>query len=93
MYKELFDTMELGVVYQNSEGKIIEVNPAAEKILGLTKKQMCGLTSDAHEWQAIKEDGSPFPGNEHPSMCALATGKKVKDVVMGVFNPKTKNQK
>ncbi|MBN2212615.1 MAG: PAS domain S-box protein [Bacteroidales bacterium] len=85
-YKDLFDTMELGVVYQDNKGKIIEANQAAEKILGLSLKQMIGLDSDSDKWKAVKEDGSPFPGSEHPAMIALGTGKRVKDVVMGVFN-------
>ena len=86
IYKQLFETTELGVAYQDHEGKIIEVNIAAEKILGISKKQMISLNSDSKEWKAIKEDGSKFPGSEHPSMIALATGKKVKNVIMGIYN-------
>lgn len=86
-YQTLFDTMPHGIVYQEADGKISSVNPAAENILGLTKDQMMGLTSRDPKWRAIKEDGTDFPGEEHPSMLALKTGKKVKDVIMGVFNP------
>ncbi len=35
-YRTLFETMVLGVVYQDTNGKIISANPAAEKILGLS---------------------------------------------------------
>ena len=40
------------------------------------------------EHDAIREDGTPFPGLEHPAMVALRTGQQVRGVVMGVLNPK-----
>jgi len=56
--------------------------------LGLTLAQMQGKKSIDPDWHAMREDGSPFPGEAHPSMVALHSGNKVIDVVMGVFNPK-----
>jgi len=87
-YRTLFETMVLGVVYQDINGKIISVNPAAEEILGLSIDQMEGRTSTDPKWKSIHKDGSNFPGETHPAMVALKTGKKVKNVVMGVFDPK-----
>jgi PAS domain S-box-containing protein len=86
-YQTLFQTMTQGVVYQTADGKITAANPAAEQILGLTLDQMQGRTSMDPRWRAIHEDGSAFPGERHPSMVALKSGKEVHDVVMGVFNP------
>jgi len=87
LYRGLFETLAHGVVYQSADGQITSANPAAERILGLTLDQMSGRTSMDPRWKAIREDGSPFPGEEHPSMVALQTGKEVRDVVMGVFHP------
>ena len=87
-YRTLFETMAQGVVYQDAQGKINSANPAAERILGLTLDQMQGSTSTDPGWNAIHEDGRDFPGETHPSMVALRTGKEVMDVVMGVFNPR-----
>ena len=89
-YHNLFKTMTLGVVYQNAAGAIISANLAAERILGLSFDQMTGRTSLDPRWKAIHEDGSDFSGETHPSMVALKTGKKVRDVIMGVFNPENK---
>jgi PAS domain S-box-containing protein len=86
-FRELFNTMTQGVVYQNPEGHIFEANPAAQKILGLTLDQLQGRTSIHPEWQSTHEDGSNFPGEDHPTMVALRTGQEVRDVVMYVFNP------
>jgi PAS domain S-box-containing protein len=86
-YRTLFTTMVQGVVYQNADGHIISANQAAEKILGLTFDQMQGRTSTDPHWRALREDGSVFPGEEHPAMVALQSGEEVKDVIMGIFNP------
>ena len=86
-YRILYETMTQGIVYQNADGKIISANSSAGNILGLTLEQMQGLTSMDHSWKSIHEDGSAFPGETHPSIVALKTGKAVKNVVMGVFNP------
>ena len=90
-YRTLFETMAQGVVYQDGEGKIISANPSAEKILGLSIAQMQGRTSIDPRWKSIHEDGSDFPGETHPAMISLSTGRKVKDAVMGVFNPQTES--
>jgi PAS domain S-box-containing protein len=81
--------MPLGVVYQDVEGAIIAVNPAACDILGAPSEALIGLRSDDPSWEAVHEDGSPFPGDEHPSMKSLRTGKVVRDVVMGVRHGRT----
>jgi two-component system CheB/CheR fusion protein len=86
-YRALFETMAQGVVYQDREGRIISANPAAERILGLTRDQLCGLTSLDPRWRAVREDGSDLPGEEHPAMVALQTGKPVWGYVMGVHSP------
>ena len=85
-HRVLFETMSQGVVYQDSGGSIIEANPAAQEILGLSLEQMQGKTSMDPDWHALREDGTPFPGHEHPAMLALKTGRKVNTVVMGVYH-------
>jgi len=87
-YRLLFETMLPGVVYQDADCKIISMNPAAERILGKTQEVFLGSSSVGEEHHTIREDGSPFPGLEHPAMVALQTGQEVHDVVMGVFNPR-----
>ncbi|MBS4059638.1 MAG: PAS domain S-box protein [Bacteroidetes bacterium] len=86
-YRKLFNTMFEGIVYQNAEGTIIEANPAAEEILGLSQDQLLGRTSIDPRWKSIRQDGSDFPGNEHPSIVSLQTGKQVHNVIMGIFHP------
>jgi len=86
-FRSLFETMSQGVVYQSAEGPIIDANPAAARLLGMTMDQLMGRTSADPRWKAIREDGSVLPGEEHPSMLSLATGKRVENFIMGVYNP------
>ncbi|MFP4169846.1 MAG: response regulator [Methanomassiliicoccales archaeon] len=88
MYRRLFKTVTQGVVYQSLDGRITSANPAAERILGASMEEMNSRTSESPEWKALREDGSVFPGEEHPSMVALRTGEEVTDQVMGVYNPR-----
>ena len=88
-YRTLFETMLQGVVYQDAEGSIITVNPAAAEILGAPAEALMGLRSDDPSWEAVHEDGSPFPGIEHPAMEALRSADVVRDVVMGVRHGRT----
>lgn len=87
-YRTLFETMLQGVVYQTADGTIIAANKAAERILGLSLDQMMGRTSIDPRWKAIHEDGTDFPGETHPISIALKTGKEIKNVVMGIYNPR-----
>ena len=86
-HRRLFENMTQGVVYQTVNDEIISANPAAQRILGLTLDQLLGKTSLDPRWKAIREDGSDLPGEEHPSMIALGTGKPVERFIMGVIKP------
>lgn len=86
-YRSLFYSMNLGVVYQNHHGEIISANPAAEKILGVRLETLIGRASEDGTWNTIHEDGTPFPGELHPAMVSIRTGKPVRDVIMGIYNP------
>lgn len=91
-YLNLFRTMAQGVVYQDSEGRIIEVNPAAEELLGLSFDQMQGRSSIDPRWRATDIDGNDLPGDRHPAMMALKNGTEVRNYIMGIYNPKSEQQ-
>ncbi len=87
-YRVLFENIKQGVISQDNEGKIILVNPAAEKALGLTFQEMQNRISLDSLLQIIQEDGSEFPLEMQPAMIALTTGQTVKGKTMGIMNPK-----
>jgi two-component system sensor histidine kinase UhpB len=73
-----------GVVVMNEKTEIIEFNTAAEKILGVSPGGMSSLDT---RWKCIHEDGSDFPGHEHPSVVALQTGNPQHNVIIGLYRP------
>lgn len=87
MQEDYLEAFAKGLVIQNNKGEILFSNSAAEQILGLTKDQMIGTSSVDVTWRCVREDYSPFPGEEHPAMLCLQSGKPVKDVIMGVYKP------
>ena len=84
--QSLLRLVPFGIVFQDAEGRILTANPAAENVLGLSFNEMAGRESMDPRWKAIREDGSPFPGEDHPAMKALKSGLPG-EAVMGVFNP------
>lgn len=84
----VMETMLQGIVHQRADGTVVAMNPAAERILGRTREEFLGSSSVKEEHFTVREDGSPFPGMEHPAMVALRTGRPVRGVVMGVWNPR-----
>ena len=91
-YRVLFELMTQGAFRQRADGRLIDVNPAALEMFGLTRDKFLGRTSETPVWDVVHEDGSPFNGPEHPSMVALSTGKAVSGVVAGVLNEKTQER-
>ena len=86
-YRMTVENMSEGLIVQSKDGAIQLSNAAAENILGLTSEQLIGRSSlDSHS-RAIYEDGSVFPGEQHPAMVTLRTGKPQSNVVMGVYKP------
>lgn len=85
-YRTLFETMTQGVVYQDPDGIIITMNPAAEKILGMSVGQILGRRPQDLNWVTITEDGLDFPEEVYPSAVALRTGEVVNNVVMGLYS-------
>lgn len=83
----ILSTVTEGVILQAGDGNVIDWNPAAEKVLGLSADELSGLTSFYPRWETCYEDGTPWPGETHPSMEALRTGCAVLNAIMGVSRP------
>jgi PAS domain S-box-containing protein len=83
-YRLLFEHSQLGVVVHAADGMIVDLNPAALRILGAsTLEELLGRDSNDPRWQAVRESGEPFPGPEHPAMVTLRTQEPARSV-MGV---------
>lgn len=86
-YRSVIAAMAEGIILYKADGKLSAWNKAAERILGMSTEQMMGWTAIDPRWRTIREDGSSFPGELHPAMVTLRTGKPQSNVVMGVQKP------
>lgn len=75
----IWTTLKDGIVMHGPDGKIVALNPAAPKILGLSEDQIMGLSNVDPIWQTFHVDGKPCPHEEHPSAVAQRTGKTIYD--------------
>ena len=83
----MWAALPTGVVVQDREGRIVDANRSAERLLGLTMAQLQGRCSLDPSWQAVRDDGSPYPGREHPAMRTLASGQALHNEPMGIRTP------
>lgn len=83
-YRSVITSMSEGIILQQVDGQIIACNESAEEILGLSTDQMQGLESINFERSIIREDGSIFLSEDHPSMVTLRTGQPQTNVIMGI---------
>ncbi|MBN2724196.1 MAG: PAS domain S-box protein [Deltaproteobacteria bacterium] len=92
-YRYLFENMTQGVFYQKADGSLVDCNSALLDMWGLTRDQFLGRTSMHPDWRVIDEKGKDIPGENHPSMVALKTGKPVWNAVTGVYNTQKRKYK
>jgi hypothetical protein len=93
-FRELFNTLPHGVLFlAQPDGEIVDANPAAERLLGLSRGEMLGRTPHDDAWQIVEENGTAQRADEIPALVALRTGRIVRDRVMGVFHPQCKEHR
>jgi PAS domain S-box-containing protein len=86
-YRSVIAAMQDGILLLDADGGIRECNAAAERILGLSADQLMGRSPHDPHWRAVREDGSPVPGDTNPAMVTLRTGRPCTGKVMGVHKP------
>jgi PAS domain S-box-containing protein/putative nucleotidyltransferase with HDIG domain len=86
-YRTLFETMNAGVVYHSSDGTVINVNPAAEAILGFKAADIIGWNPLKARSYTINEDGSFCKPEDHPLALALRTRQQQDNRLLGVPRP------
>ncbi len=84
---QILETMAEGVGIIDVNGNMNYANPMAQRILGLKKSEVEGLTFDDPKWQNIRIDGSVLPEQEHPINVMMRTGKPLYDNEIGIKPP------
>jgi len=83
----LLDNISCGVIVHGADTHIIDANPAACRVTGLTLDQMRGKVAIDPYWCFLEEDGSPMQLERFPVPQVLARGSAVNKLVLGVRRP------
>ena len=81
--RQVVDGMHEGVVVRDASGTIVDLNPAAERILRRPRAELIG-SKTVNPRTAVNSDGSPLPHHESAASVALATGRDVVEQLNGV---------
>ena len=73
-----------GVLVQAANGRITEVNAAAEILLGLSRETLINSPAPTAPLELIREDGSPCPNDDLPPIKTLRTGQPVRGATLGL---------
>ena len=87
-YRVLFETVPTGITLADMNGQIIDTNPTAIKILGLSEEEQEQRKIDGTEWQILRPDGTIMPSEEYASVRALNEQRLIQNVEMGVVRAK-----
>jgi PAS domain S-box-containing protein len=83
----LYLALTEGVVLLDADGKVLDCNPAAERLLGLTLAQLQGRAPTDPAWQTVDEQGNLLPPEGWPSSETLRTGEPIRGRVLGGRRP------
>ncbi len=83
----LMNHISSGVIVHGPDSHIIDANPAACRVTGLTLDQMRGKVSIDPYWRFLEEDGSVMRLERFPVPQVLACGRAVNKLVLGVRRP------
>ena len=87
-YHTLFESMRQGVFYQAADGTVLDVNPAALELAGLSREDFIREVGTG-SLTLFDENGQRIPYESLPSISALRTGSPVHQKVIGFRNART----
>jgi putative two-component system response regulator len=83
-YHSVVEALDEGVVMQGPDGRALAFNKSAERVLGLSADELAAGFSDRPNWSLVREDGSPLPLYDYPTMVSLRTGEPQRGVILGI---------
>ena len=85
-FRSLYGSVACGVLVLSASGVVIQVNPAGERIIGLTAEEMRGKTPD-QLWRAYGDDGSELSSIDRVGPVVLRSQQPVHGFMNKVVLP------
>jgi len=83
--RSIYQAVHAGIFLQGASGEILHANQVACEIFGMSPQNIIGKTSADPIWHMVDEGGNKIPGDHHPSMITLKTGKPIDNAIRGLF--------
>ena len=88
LFRNLFHTLTQGVVFQAPpDGRIVEVNMAAEGLLGRSREALIGQHLYDPVWQTTDASGQPLRAEHTPCARAFHQRAAVRNIIVGFYHP------
>ncbi|HHM05307.1 MAG TPA: EAL domain-containing protein [Gammaproteobacteria bacterium] len=84
LFRGLFETSRQGIISQDPQGRVLYINPAAQRLLGLTAADLARHPEALLELPLVDEAGRPVPLTQRPEHLALQHGQRSVDRVLGL---------
>jgi len=86
-YRSLIHDVQTAIVVHDGDGRILDSNPLAQDLLGLSADQLLGKELIDPAWRFLQEDASCMPVDEYPASLVLSSRRPLRDYVVGVNAP------
>jgi PAS domain S-box-containing protein len=86
-YRSLIRKVQTAIVLHDGQGRILDSNPLAEELLGLSADQLRGKALIDPEWHFLREDGSSLPVTEYPVSLVLSSRQPLRNYLAGISRP------
>ncbi len=83
-YRELFNTALVGITVHNAEGNITAANDTAERIFGITEKELMEKDLDFWTGKLLHPDGTPMDVSDFPLSIVAETKAPSERTVVGL---------
>jgi PAS domain S-box-containing protein/putative nucleotidyltransferase with HDIG domain len=80
----LIEHLPVGVVVHATDTQIVLCNPEAAQLLRMSSDEMLNMNARDPRWNFVREDGTRMPVEEFPVNQVIATGKVLKNLVVGI---------
>jgi PAS domain S-box-containing protein len=85
--RAIYEVLPVGIAITDRDGRIIDCNPASERLLGISKEVQLTRDIKSSDWRILRPDGSPMPEEEVAGVRAQREGIMVRDAEMQVLTP------
>ncbi|MBN2658158.1 MAG: response regulator [Spirochaetales bacterium] len=83
-YKSLIDKVQTAIVLYDAYGNIINTNPLADSLLGISEEDTAAEASRKLQWDFYREDGTKMQESEYPVYQVLTRKIEVRDFIIGI---------